>query len=68
MRICFCGRTVDLPDPLFRQLQALAACRGTSLESVIRAAVENEIRKAQSKTRRRVNSGCSPPANPAVSI
>ena len=46
--------TVDLPDPLFRELKAVAARRGTSLKSVIRAAVENEIRKAEGKTGRRL--------------
>jgi len=46
--------TVDLPDPLFRELKAVAARRGESLKSVIRAAVESEIRKAEGKTGRRV--------------
>ena len=42
--------TVDLPDPLFRELKAVAAKRGTSLKVVIRAAVEEEIRRATSKS------------------
>lgn len=46
--------TVDLPDPLFRELKAVAAKRGTSLKNLIRAAVEEEIRKADRKTGRRV--------------
>jgi hypothetical protein len=46
--------TVDLPGPLFCELKAVAAQRGTSLKSVIRDAVEREIRKAQSKTIRRL--------------
>lgn len=46
--------TVDLPDPLFRELKALAARRGDSLKDVIRAAVEREIRKAEGKAGRRV--------------
>jgi Ribbon-helix-helix protein, copG family len=37
--------TIDLPDPLFRELKAVAARRGTSLKVVIRSAVEEEIRK-----------------------
>jgi hypothetical protein len=46
--------TIDLPDPLFRELKALAARRGTSLKTVIRAAVEEEIRKTEGKAGRRV--------------
>ncbi|MGH9632674.1 MAG: hypothetical protein ACRD7E_30585 [Bryobacteraceae bacterium] len=46
--------TVDLPDPLFRELKAVAAKRGTSLKNVIRTAVEEEIRKTESKAGRRV--------------
>ena len=45
--------TIDLPDPLFRELKAVAARRGTSLKNVIRAAVEKEIR-TESKAGRRV--------------
>ena len=46
--------TVDLPDPLFRELKAVAARRGDSLKNVIRAAVESELRKAEGRPRRRV--------------
>ena len=46
--------TIDLPDPLFRELKALAARRGTSLKTLIRGAVEEEIRKTESKAGRRV--------------
>ena len=46
--------TIDLPDPLFRELKAVAARRGTSLKVVIQAAVEGEIRKAERKAGRRV--------------
>jgi len=45
--------TVDLPDDLFRELKALAARRGTSLKTVIRIAVEGEVRKAEQKAGRR---------------
>lgn len=44
--------TVDLPDPLFRELKATAARRGTSLKNVIRAAVEHEIHKDGRPSRR----------------
>jgi hypothetical protein len=46
--------TVDLPDELFRELKAVAARRGTSLKTVIRAAVEEEIRRTEGKAGRRV--------------
>lgn len=46
--------TIDLPDPLFRELKAIAARRGASLKTVIRVAVEKEIREAESKVGRRV--------------
>jgi len=46
--------TVDLPDDLIRELKAVAARRGTSLKTVMRAAVEEEIRKAERKAGRRV--------------
>lgn len=46
--------TIDLPDPTFRELKALAARRGTSLKTVIRMAVEAELQKAEGKAGRRV--------------
>jgi metal-responsive CopG/Arc/MetJ family transcriptional regulator len=56
--------TVDLPDPLFRELKALAARRGLSLKSVIRAAVEDEIRMANRKTGRNVKFPILPSRKP----
>ena len=47
--------TVDLPDQLFRELKAVAARRRTSLKTVIRAAVEEEIRKTQAKAGKRLS-------------
>lgn len=46
--------TIDLPDPLFRELKAVAARRGTSLKVVIRMAVEEEIRKTETKAGRKL--------------
>ena len=46
--------TIDLPDPLFRELKAVAARRGTSLKNVIRTAVEEEVRKTERRAGRRV--------------
>lgn len=46
--------TIDLPDPVFRELKAVAARRGTSLKEIIRLAVEEEIRKAERPAGRRL--------------
>lgn len=46
--------TVDLPDPVFRELKAVAARRGTSLKTVILAAVEEVIRKTERTAGRRM--------------
>ncbi|MBZ5618498.1 MAG: ribbon-helix-helix protein, CopG family [Acidobacteriia bacterium] len=46
--------TIDLPDPVFRELKAVAARRGTSLKQIIRLAVEEEIRKAERPAGRRL--------------
>jgi hypothetical protein len=46
--------TIDLPDALFREVKAVAARRGASLKTVICAAVEAEVRKAERKAGRRV--------------
>ncbi|HEV3333458.1 MAG TPA: hypothetical protein VG096_20885 [Bryobacteraceae bacterium] len=46
--------TIDLPDPLFRELKTVAAQRGTTLKKLIRTAVEEEIRKTPRKPGRRV--------------
>jgi len=46
--------TIDLPDTVFRELKGVAARRGTSLKEVIGKAVEEEIRKAERKSGRRV--------------
>ena len=46
--------TIDLPDELIREVKAIAARRGASLKTVIRAAVEEEVRKTERKAGRRV--------------
>ena len=46
--------TIDLPDPLFRELKAVAARRGKSLKAVIQTAVEEEIRRVERRAGRRV--------------
>ena len=46
--------TIDLPDELMHEVKAVAARRGSSLKTVIRAAVEEEVRREERKTGRRV--------------
>ena len=40
--------TVDLPDPLFRQMKAHAALRGISIKNFITAAIESQITAPES--------------------
>jgi hypothetical protein len=47
-------------------LKAIAARRGTSLKNIIRAAVEGEIRKAQSKATRKVKFPLLPSKEPGT--
>lgn len=58
--------TVDLPDPLFRELKAVAAQRGMSLKDVVRAAIEVEIRKTQNKAIRRIKFPLLPSREPGT--
>ena len=38
--------TIDLPDPIFRELKAFAAMKGISLKEVFQSAVEHELASA----------------------
>ncbi len=58
--------TIDLPDPLFRELKSVAARRGTSLKSLIKNAVEVEIRKAPATSVRRVKFPLLPSSEPGT--
>lgn len=46
--------TLDLPDPLFRDLKAHAAQKGVSLKQVLRAAVERELQTKTPARKRRL--------------
>ena len=66
---CYCAfvRTkIDLPELLFRELKAVAARRGTSLKNVIQNAVEAELRKVESKVRRRITFPLLPSTEPGT--
>ena len=42
--------TLDLPDETFRELKTLAARQGVTLKSVLRRAVEKELRRTQNES------------------
>jgi hypothetical protein len=46
--------TVDIPDPLYRQLKARAALRGCSVKELILHGVNAELKRNRSKPHRRV--------------
>ena len=46
--------TVDLPDPLFRQVKSLAALRGSSLKEFIQDALQQAITARRVQRGRRV--------------
>ena len=46
--------TVDLPDPLFRQVKANAALRGITLRDFFLSAVQRELANREVPQRRRV--------------
>ncbi len=43
----FMRTTIDIPDPLFRELKAFAAIKGISLKEVFQTAIEHELAQAQ---------------------
>lgn len=58
--------TVDLPDPLFRELKATAARRGTSLKNLIRGALEKELHRTDRSPGRRLKFPLLPSRRPGV--
>jgi hypothetical protein len=47
--------TVDIPDPLYRELKGKAASEGRSVKEIILRSVEQELKNNRSRTRRRVS-------------
>ncbi len=45
--------TIDLPDPVFREMKVLAARRGASLKEFVRRAIEKEVSRARQDPRQR---------------
>lgn len=46
--------TVDIPEPLYRQLKAKAVTQGRSIKALILSGVQNELSVQGRKRRRRV--------------
>jgi len=44
--------TIDIPDPLYRQLKGKAASEGRSVKELVLRGVEQELRSRGRKTRR----------------
>ena len=53
-KYAFMRTTVDLPDPLFRQVKSAAALRGSSLREYIREALQQAVSGARTVPRRTV--------------
>jgi len=47
--------TVDIPDPLYRELKGKAASEGRSAKEIILRSVEQELKGTRSRTKRRVS-------------
>jgi plasmid stability protein len=58
--------TVELPEPLFRELKATAARRGTSLKNIIRAAIEQELHGKDRRPARRLKFPLATSRQPGV--
>jgi hypothetical protein len=58
--------TVDIPDPLYRQLKARAATEGRSIKELILQGVAVELRGIRSTSRRRVKLPIVPSKKPGT--
>jgi hypothetical protein len=43
--------TVDIPDPIYRELKVYAAAKGTTIKEIILEGVQERLRNRQSKTK-----------------
>ena len=44
--------TIDIPDPIYRRLKAVAALRGSTVKEIVLKLVENELAGPSPKKRR----------------
>lgn len=47
--------TVEVPDPVFREIKALAARKGSSLKELVLRAIEREIAASRRRSAKRVS-------------
>lgn len=57
--------TVDIPDPLYRELKSKAALEGKSVKELILRGVEAELRRKKASTQRRITVPILPSKKPA---
>ena len=56
--------TIDIPDPIYRQLKSRAALRGCSVKELILRGVEAELNGAEKKAGRRITLPLVPSKRP----
>jgi hypothetical protein len=58
--------TVDIPDPLYRELKGKAASEGRSVKELILHSVEQELKSRRSRSKRRVSLPIVPSKRPGT--
>ena len=58
--------TVDIPDPLYRELKSKAALEGKSVKELILRGVEGELRRKKASTQRRITVPILPSKEPGT--
>jgi hypothetical protein len=58
--------TVDIPDPLYRELKGKAASEGRSVKELILHSVELELKSRRSRSKRRVSLPIVPSKRPGT--
>jgi hypothetical protein len=58
--------TVDIPDPLYRELKSKAALEGRSVKELILRGVEGELQKVKPAKHRRIASPLIPSKEPGT--
>lgn len=60
--------TIDIPDPVYRQLKGRAAKEGSSTKELILRGVERVLREPRRKSRRRVKLPIIPSKRPGTLV
>jgi hypothetical protein len=64
--MCLVRTTVDIPDPLYRELKGKAASEGRSVKDLILRSVEQELKSRRSRSKRRVSLPIVPSKRPGT--